>query len=36
MSNRYAERAYDVLFTNLVRREKGKEMFNVVNRKRGY
>ena len=32
----YMERAFDVLMTNLARREQGKRMFNLVDRKRGY
>lgn len=36
LSNKYGERAFDVLFTNLKRRERGEKMFNLVDRKRGY
>lgn len=32
----YAERAFQVLEVNLVRREKGKDLINVVSRKKGY
>ena len=32
----YTGRAYDVLMTNLGRREKGERMFNLVNRRKGY
>jgi phosphoglycerate dehydrogenase-like enzyme len=32
----YADRAYDVLTTNLARRERGEKMFNLVNRDKGY
>ena len=32
----YAERAFQVLEVNLVRREKGKDLINVVDRKKGY
>lgn len=36
LSARYAERAFDVLLTNLERRERGERMFNLVDRKKGY
>jgi phosphoglycerate dehydrogenase-like enzyme len=36
LSTSYGERAFDVLFTNLKRRENGDKMFNLVDRKRGY
>lgn len=32
----YVSRAYDVLLTNLARREEGERMFNLVNRDKGY
>ena len=32
----YAERSFDVLSTNLRRREKGESMVNLVDRKKGY
>lgn len=32
----YKGRAYDVLITNLERREKGERMFNLVDRRKGY
>ena len=32
----YMDRAYDVLMTNLARREKGEKMFNLVDRRKGY
>lgn len=35
-STKYDERAFDVLFTNLKRRERGEKMFNLIDRKRGY
>ena len=36
LSTKYGERAFDVLFTNLKRRERGEKMFNLIDRKRGY
>ena len=36
LTRNYGERAFDVLFTNLKRRERGEKMFNVIDRKRGY
>jgi len=36
LTKNYGERAFDVLFTNLERRERGEKMFNVIDRKRGY
>ena len=36
LGKEYTARAYQVLFTNLKRREKGEEMFNLVDRKKGY
>jgi len=36
LSTKYRERAFDVLFTNLKRREHGEKMFNLIDRKRGY
>lgn len=36
LSTRYGERAFDVLLTNLTRRERGERMFNLVDRKKGY
>jgi phosphoglycerate dehydrogenase-like enzyme len=32
----YQTRAFDVLMTNLARRQKGQKMFNLVDRKKGY
>lgn len=32
----YQRRAYDVLVTNLARRENGEKMFNLVDRRKGY
>ena len=32
----YQRRAYDVLVTNLARRENGQKMFNLVDRDKGY
>lgn len=32
----YADRAFDVLTVNLMRRAQGEKLINVVNRKRGY
>ena len=36
LSIKYGERAFDVLLTNLKRRENGEKMFNLIDRKRGY
>ena len=36
LGSMYTKRAFQVLEVNLDRREKGEEMLNVVNRKRGY
>lgn len=36
ITKEYMGRAYELLLTNIGRRDKGQEMFNIVHRKRGY
>jgi len=36
LGREYADRAYDVFITNWARKERGKKMVNLVDRKKGY